>query len=409
LDTFQGSLESEREAYRRRSTRIKDHQERMTSIKETVSSLDRELLKRAGLQRKEAALAIAVEEGARAQEALPAAQEVLEALERQLQEGAYALEDQDALRQVERQLAELGYDADEHRRIRDELGTLRSSEDDMQTLRDARSSVETVRLAISQLHRSRSEINKQLSMDRAQAEELNRVVAQLPDLRRRTSEARQALEEAHDREQQASLSLGAARNKLEHCADLRRHRVKRVQEEQQQREEQAIYQELQGAFGKNGVQAMLIESAIPEIEQEANQLLARMTRGTMHVLFDTQRDTKKGTTIETLDIYITDQLGTRSYETYSGGERYRIDFAIRMALSKLLTRRAGAQLQMLVIDEGFGTQDSEGRDGLIDAIHAVSEDFACILAVTHIDELKDAFSVRIEVTKTPEGSQIAIN
>jgi exonuclease SbcC len=153
---------------------------------------------------------------------------------------------------------------------------------------------------------------------------------------------------------------------------------------------------------------MLIESAIPDIEQEANRLLARMTQGRMHVRFETQRDTKKGDTVETLDIHITDELGTRSYETYSGGERYRINFAIRIALSRLLARRAGAQLQMLVIDEGFGTQDNEGRDGVIDAINAVRDDFACILAITHIEELKDAFNVRIEVEKTGEGSEITV-
>jgi exonuclease SbcC len=63
---------------------------------------------------------------------------------------------------------------------------------------------------------------------------------------------------------------------------------------------------------------------------------------------------------------------------------------------------------MLVIDEGFGTQDTEGRDGLIDAINAIQDDFACILAITHIEELKNAFNVRIEVVKTAQGSQITV-
>jgi exonuclease SbcC len=152
----------------------------------------------------------------------------------------------------------------------------------------------------------------------------------------------------------------------------------------------------------------LIEQAIPEIEEEANRLLARMTRGAMQVRFETQRDTRSGSTVETLDIHISDPLGTRAYETYSGGERYRIDFAIRIALSKLLARRAGAQLRMLVIDEGFGTQDTEGRDALVAAINAVQDDFACVLAITHIEALKDAFNVRIEVEKTAEGSEITI-
>ena len=58
-------------------------------------------------------------------------------------------------------------------------------------------------------------------------------------------------------------------------------------------EEKAIFDELRLAFGKKGIQAMIIEAAIPEIEYEANRLLARMTDGRMHVRFETQRETLK--------------------------------------------------------------------------------------------------------------------
>jgi exonuclease SbcC len=116
----------------------------------------------------------------------------------------------------------------------------------------------------------------------------------------------------------------------------------------------------------------------------------------------------KGDTVETLDIKIADELGTRPYENYSGGEQFRVNFAVRIALSKLLARRAGAQLQTLVIDEGFGALDSAGRDRLVEAINVIQDDFQRILVITHLDELKDAFPVRIEVTKTGEGSQISI-
>ena len=94
--------------------------------------------------------------------------------------------------------------------------------------------------------------------------------------------------------------------------------------------------------------------ALPEIEVETNELLARMTDNRMHVKIETQRETKKGDVIETLDINISDELGTRNYEMFSGGEAFRINFAIRIALSKLLARRAGAPLPTLVVDEGFG-------------------------------------------------------
>ena len=59
---------------------------------------------------------------------------------------------------------------------------------------------------------------------------------------------------------------------------------------------------------------------------------------------------------------------------------------------------------MLVIDEGFGSQDEVGRQKLVEGVNRVQGDFACILVITHIDALKEVFPTRIEVAKTPQGS-----
>jgi exonuclease SbcC len=149
---------------------------------------------------------------------------------------------------------------------------------------------------------------------------------------------------------------------------------------------------------------MIIETAVPELERTANELLVRMTEGRMHVRIETQREIKTGELREALDIIISDELGSRPYELYSGGEAFRIDFAIRIALSRLLANRAGAQLRSLFIDEGFGTQDLRGREHLVSAINSIQDDFDLILVITHIDELKEAFPTRIEVSKTSDGS-----
>ena len=153
---------------------------------------------------------------------------------------------------------------------------------------------------------------------------------------------------------------------------------------------------------------MIIEAIIPEIEESANRLLRRMTDGRMQLRFETQRQKVTGGVAETLDIRISDELGTRNYELYSGGESFRINFAIPIALSKLLASRAGGQLRTLFIDEGFGTQDSRGRERLVEAINTIQSDFDRILVITHIEDLKDAFPVRIEVTKEPGGSQVRV-
>jgi exonuclease SbcC len=156
----------------------------------------------------------------------------------------------------------------------------------------------------------------------------------------------------------------------------------------------------------------LIEQALPQIEERANELLDRLSDGQMSIRFITQeeyKDRKRDELKETLEIQISDGAGSRNYEMYSGGEAFRLNFAIRLALSEILAQRKGARLQTLVIDEGFGSQDTQGRQRLIEAINLVKPDFAKILVITHLDELKDAFPTRIEVEKSDRGSTIQVN
>ena len=158
----------------------------------------------------------------------------------------------------------------------------------------------------------------------------------------------------------------------------------------------------------------MIENILPQLETETNHLLARLTGNQLHIQFVTQKASKSTAKkaspklIDTLDILIADAQGTRPYETYSGGEAFRINFSIRLALAKLLAQQAGTALQLLIIDEGFGTQDAEGCERLVAAINAIASDFACILTVTHMPQFKEAFQQRIEVHKSNQGSQVRV-
>lgn len=168
------------------------------------------------------------------------------------------------------------------------------------------------------------------------------------------------------------------------------------------------YQEITAALSKNGIQALLIEDAIPEIEQEANDLLSRLTDNQATILIESLRDLKSGGTKETLDIKISDAVGIRPYEMFSGGEAFRIDFSLRIAISKLLARRAGTSLQTLIIDEGFGSQDEEGLSYIMDAIYRIQDSFKKVIIVSHLPRLKDQFPVHFHIEKSPQGSHVQI-
>lgn len=222
---------------------------------------------------------------------------------------------------------------------------------------------------------------------------------------------RSHLQELADQASRVDEERGRLQQILDRCNRIRQDKSRLQKERDTARKEEEAYTQLAAAFGKKGVQALIIEQALPELQDQANELLERLTDGDMSISIQTTRAAKSksvGEPIETLDIHVSDSLGTRPLEIYSGGESFRISFALRIALSRLLTHRAGASLQTLIIDEGFGTQDAKGREKLVDAINAVKEDFAKIIIVTHIDELKDAFPSRIEVVKTPSGSQATV-
>jgi exonuclease SbcC len=168
------------------------------------------------------------------------------------------------------------------------------------------------------------------------------------------------------------------------------------------------YQEIARALGKDGIQALLIEQALPEIEHETNQILARLTNNQTQIFIESLRDLKRGGSKETLDIKISDSFGLRDYEMFSGGEAFRIDFALRIGISKLLARRAGTTLQTIFIDEGFGSQDEEGLQLIMDNIYKIQDDFAKIIIVSHLPEMKEQFPVQFVIEKKRSGSTVSV-
>jgi len=326
------------------------------------------------------------------------------ALTARLAQGDFAHEARAELARLDAEVEALGYSRERYDAARAEVEALQGWEEQQQRLSRAEEWLAEHREGLARDEESLRQREAEIAAAEAELRSLDEELRQLAPAIRQRDEAAAELRRLQEAVAVRQKDLG------ERQADLRRSEeaaAELLQVEGQRRaliERKSLFDELTQAFGKRGVQAMLIETAIPEIEREANRLLARMTDNQMHLTFETQASTKKGDTVETLEIKIADGLGTRVYDAYSGGEAFRLDFAIRIALAKLLAKRAGARLETLVIDEGFGSQDARGRERLVEAITSVQNEFKRILVITHIQELKDLFPVQIEITKTPAGS-----
>lgn len=338
-----------------------------------------------------------------------------EKLEKDLSALQERLAKRDFAHELQRQLVaevtayeKLGYDEEQHEAVRESLNSLAGYQEEAQALKLALDMVNELETNITNTTERVKRWEEELAHQNESAETVAQQIADLEvkkaemELRREELKRQRSLQRTADEKrsniQQQLLAI-----------EQQREKAARYKENQDKlREQESVYQQLKLAFSRDGIPAMVIDAAIPEIEDTANRLLHKMTNGRMSVRFETQREKKTGGVAETFDIWISDELGQRDYSLYSGGEAFRVNFAIRVALSQLLARRAGAQLRTLFIDEGFGTQDEEGRARLTEAINAVQEDFDLILAITHIDELRDAFPVRIEIEKHDTGSTIKL-
>ncbi|RPH55800.1 MAG: hypothetical protein EHM81_14090, partial [Chloroflexi bacterium] len=304
-----------------------------------------------------------------------------------------------------------GYDATAHDAVRQAEQAGRSSESELRDLEAARAALMPLEREIlemqGQSQSRQAELDALKTEHEAARKTLDDLAARTPNLH----EAERALWDAQERENIVTQQVGAARQKVTVLDELRLRKTGLETQRNDLAGEIGRHKTLERAFSKDGVPALLIEQALPQIEEKANELLDRLSNGSMSVRFVTQaeyKDKKRDDLKETLDIQISDGAGSRDYEMFSGGEAFRVNFAIRLALSEVLARRTGARLQTLVIDEGFGSQDAQGRQRLVEAINQVKGDFAKILIITHLEELKDAFPNRIEVEKTAGGSRVRV-
>lgn len=328
-----------------------------------------------------------------------------------LEGDTFAPEARKRLALVNEQLKTIGYDAAAHDSIRKAESEGRVSEGEVRALEKARSAIAPLEREIvgleTQAANQEIEVVRKGEEHAAAAEALEISRQQVPD----QDAAEGVLLNLQERENRLRMEVGAAKQKVLILDDLKSRYAALEVERSEQVDQVAQHKQLERAFGKDGVPALLIEQALPQIESKANEILDRLTMGDMSVRFVTQaayKDKRRDDLRETLEIQISDSAGVRDYEMFSGGEAFRVNFAIRLALSEILSQRAGARLQTLVIDEGFGSQDAQGRQRLIEAINLVRQDFAKILVITHIDELKDSFPNRIEVEKTARGSTITV-
>jgi len=319
----------------------------------------------------------------------------------------FALSEYSNLATINQKISQIGYDRDRHTQIEQKMRHLEPYGELYSQLSQANERHRSLTNFINTYASATSRREQEIAAWKADLNKLRSQQIELTEAKQQLMQARTNSDRLRVELQTAISSRDVAQDKINTIAAIENEIHLAQKEIQQNYEEEQIYEELSAAFGKNGIQALMIERAVPQLQEISNDLLGRLTDNRMAIKFELVEgriDRQTGLPSEELEINISDEIGTRSYETFSGGEAFRIDFAIRIALSKLLAFRSGAPLPILFIDEGFGSQDTDGQGRLTDVIQSIQSQFEKIIVITHIDQMKDTFEDRIEVLKTRDGS-----
>ena len=317
----------------------------------------------------------------------------------------------ESLDDLDRQRREIDFSPEALAEARKLAAPLDRLQKEMRAIEGALAQLETWRTRRSELEQQVAALDQRLSMLRTQVgpdrkwdDELAEIDAALARIRQQRGDANRAMQDLQaergtigaklERAKQAKQGVAALEEELR---DIRRRiEVLRL-----------LGNPHDGVFSKAGVPALLVEQAIPDLEATANEMLTELSDGALSVTLESQREVK-GELAETLDIMVADSSGPQPYETYSGGEKMRVDLALRMGLASLLAQRAETRCETLVLNETAAPLDVEGRELFAESLRRVGGRFANIIVMTHIAELQDLFPTRILVTKDATGSHLHI-
>ena len=222
-----------------------------------------------------------------------AAQNQLELADRQLAEARYAQAEREQLGQVEQQLAALGYDSAEHQRLRLQQDDLRDSARQFERLQNARARRASARESRVRYETEATAIEEHLQAAQKEQEKLHQRASELEGVDRQLGENQALLEKLRVERDQHLQRRGNLEALCARCAELAQERDELRQDLQGTQRQAWIYQQLDKAFGKDGIQALIIENAVPQIADEANAILARLTDNRIQIAFESLRDLKK--------------------------------------------------------------------------------------------------------------------
>ena len=276
-------------------------------------------------------------------------------------------------------------------------------------VRHTEEEIDRLRTELEQARRARQEteaLYHQLSEQQKSAPVPGCMPGQLEQALEEQEQRRKALNDARTR---ITGRLNANRSTM---ADVRTagQRLEKAQKRQQliQQLDATANGKLSGGLGKQKFEQYVLATYFADAVEAANQRLFAMTGGRYQLECHqmTAAETQAALDLDVLDNY-TGKL--RSVGSLSGGETFQAALALALGLSDVIQNYAGGvELDVLFVDEGFGTLDAESLEQAVATLHSLVQGRRMVGIISHVPELKSRIENQLVVTKTPGGSTVAL-
>jgi|SRR5579859_3091707 len=162
-----------------------------------------------------------------------------------------------------------------------------------------------------------------------------------------------------------------------------------------------LYKELSRLLGRDNLQSYLLAEVETSVVDNANAVLDKISGGTLRLEL---QDSAGAASAKALDLVAYNSQASSKpigVEYLSGSQRFRVAVSLALGIGAYATQ-ADRQVESVVIDEGFGSLDKQGRYAMIDELHNLKDVLHRIILVSHEEEFAAAFPNRY-VIESVEG------
>jgi exonuclease SbcC len=269
--------------------------------------------------------------------------------------------------------------------------------------RDKLREYETLFSDLSQARQSLNNLEQRTSDLKAQ-------IADLPlPARRAAVEIEREIKTAQSQRDASDTHRQETRERFMKLEEQQRHHLQLEQQYLISERALNLYKILAQLLGPDGLQLTLLRRAERTITALANEILDGLSRGQMRMELRGAEGTEE-LSEKALDLVVYNyETGTQPLPValVSGSQRFRIAVSLALAVGRYAGEEARA-IESVIIDEGFGCLDTNGRDDMIQELNRLQEQLSRILLVSHQEEFARAFSNGYAIALVDGASQISL-